>query len=92
MKYVHAFLGGIGKLFDTVASIAPGQLQSEIGFLVVTLTSLGVLHVANAPAFANAVSAVVLAVLALGVAIKGVVGAYATAKFTALYPTKPTTK
>ena len=81
MKYVHIFLDGLGTLFDKIAGVPSGQLQSEIGFLVTVLAGTGVLHVANANTFAASLYALVVAILAVGVAIKQIVGAYATAKF-----------
>jgi hypothetical protein len=89
MKYVHEFLDGLGTLFDKLAGVAPGDLQAEISFLVLTLASLGILHVANATNFANAVYAVVIAILALGVAVKGIFSAYVTAKLKTQNTTKP---
>jgi hypothetical protein len=76
MNFMTKALSFLANLFQAVANMAPGQLQNEIGFLVVVLSGLGVLHVANANTFAGAVFAVVTALLALGVALERVFASY----------------
>ena len=96
MKYVRAFLNGLGSLFDTVAGLPPGELQNEIGLLVILATTFGVLHVTDTNGFTQAVFVLVSTVLALGVAIERV---FKAAKGTSLpnpaasiYPSTTPTK
>jgi hypothetical protein len=96
MKYVRAFLNGLGSLFDAVAGIPPGELQNEIGLLVILGTTFGILHVTDTGGFTQAVFVLVTAVLAVGVALERV---FKAAKGTALpnpaasiYPSTAPTK
>jgi Na+/proline symporter len=72
MKYVRAFLNGLGSLFDTVAGIPPGELQNEIGLLVILGTTFGILHVTDTTGFIQAIFVLVSTVLAVGVALERV--------------------
>ena len=75
MSKLNSVLAAVGSLFDEIAGLAPGQLANEIGLVVVALTTLGVLHVANANGFANAVAALILALAMAGVAVERAVKA-----------------
>ena len=70
MGTIQKVLNALGSLFDTVAGIPPGELQNEIGFLVITAVSLGLLHVSNPGTFATTLSTVVLIILGAGVALE----------------------
>lgn len=70
MNRLNAIIAALGSLVDEISGLPPGQLANEIGMVVLALGTLGVLHVAYAPAFANALAALVIAIAAVGVALE----------------------
>ena len=79
MDKVHAFLAGLKKLFDSLAATTdPVGLRTEVGFLVAAAVSVFGLYKVNAPALADSLTALILLIFALGIAVERVVKALQT--------------
>jgi energy-converting hydrogenase Eha subunit C len=92
MKYVHGFLAELKAVFDGIASIPGPELKILVGGAVTLLASFGILHVANASALTNEVFAIVVILLAAGVAVEKALNGAAAYRASFKANDKPSTK
>jgi hypothetical protein len=70
VKAVENFFNKVGGIIDAIAGLPPGELRNEIGLVVLVLASFGALKASNAPLLADEVTAIVLGISAIGIAVE----------------------
>lgn len=73
--FLVRLVGGVENLVDAVASLPPGELKTEVGLIVTAVTTFGIFQVANPGSTVDALTALIIGLAAVGVALERVVKA-----------------